>query len=80
MADQNSVILERANSALIARDFAYAEKMLLNLLRQNEESLEALTLLGTVYLRSNRLEKALSVYKKLAENNPETPKFLTVLE
>ena len=66
MADQTSVILERANSALIARDFTYAEKFLLNLMRQNEDSIDVLSLLGAVYLRSDNLEKALSVFKKLS--------------
>lgn len=66
MADQTSVILERAHSALVARDFTYAEKMLLNLIRQNGDSLDALSLLGTVYLRSDNLDKALSTYKKLS--------------
>jgi hypothetical protein len=46
MADQTSIIIERANSALIARDFSYAEKLLLNVLKESPDAREALALLG----------------------------------
>ena len=71
MADQIATIIERANSALIARDFAYAEKLLVNLLRQQPDAPEALIALGTVYTRADRWENALSVYKKLSEIDGE---------
>jgi uncharacterized protein HemY len=61
MADQTSIIIERANSALIARDFSYAEKLLLNVLKESPDAREALALLGTVYLKADRYANALSV-------------------
>lgn len=79
MADQTSVILERANSAIVARDFTYAEKLLMNLLRQNPDTPEALELLGSVYLRADRFENALSIYKKLAEIHPGNAEILSNL-
>jgi tetratricopeptide (TPR) repeat protein len=79
MADQTSVILERANSAIVARDFTYAEKLLMNLLRQNPDTPEALELLGSVYLRADRFENALSIYKKLSEIHPGNAEILSNL-
>ncbi|MBN2810479.1 MAG: tetratricopeptide repeat protein, partial [Spirochaetales bacterium] len=79
MADQSTVVLERANSALVARDFTYAEKLLVNLLRQEPSHGKALDLLGTVYTRSDRWEQALSVYLKLSEINPDNVEVLNNL-
>ena len=62
MADQSSITLERARDALVARDFAFAEKLVQNLIRQEGERGDFLEVLGSVYLRSDQYEKALGIF------------------
>lgn len=64
---------------MVARDYAYAEKLLQNALRQEGTSREALESLGSLYLKSEQFEKALSVYDKLKAIEPENVEILNNL-
>ena len=65
------VTLNRANSAVLARDFALAERLYHGLLRQNPTHLELLGDLGSLYVKSGRDSEALAVYKKILDIDPQ---------
>ncbi|MDR2897411.1 MAG: tetratricopeptide repeat protein [Spirochaetaceae bacterium] len=68
----NHYALERAKAAAISRDYEQAEKILKNILKQEPENTEALSQLGSVYLRADKQEAALGAYQKLTELDPES--------
>lgn len=78
MTETLDFILERVNSALITRDFQYAEQMLTNALKKhpnlslkNKEKIEEL--FARVYCDAGDLEKALEAYLRLYEQKPNDP-------
>ncbi len=76
MSDNLNMIMEQANSAILARDFSFAEKILHKQLKRinegnSEEAIKIKTLLGKLYIRSGSLEKGLETYKELNQLSPK---------
>ncbi len=72
MSDNLNMIIEQANSAMLARDFSFAEKILNKQLKKidsknSEDAFKIKELLGKLYIRSGSLEKGLETYKELNE-------------
>ncbi|MCX7025105.1 MAG: tetratricopeptide repeat protein [Spirochaetes bacterium] len=63
--------LGRAANALKLRDFATAEKLARQYLFGDPASVEARRTLGTVYLRTNRTNEALSAFSSVLERKPD---------
>ena len=74
MASNLNIIIEQANSAILSRDYAFAEKILLNQLKKQkntpEEYYQLKILLGKLYIRSGDMKKGLEIYKELNSLNP----------
>ncbi len=75
MAGDINIIIEEANSAIISRDYIFAEKILLKELEHtkelgSEDFMKLKSLLGKSYMRSGDLEKCLTVYKELNALKP----------
>ncbi|WP_024466573.1 tetratricopeptide repeat protein [Treponema pedis] len=76
MSSDFNIIIEQANSALLARDYEFAEKILISQLKKTDtenidEVIALKSLLGKIYIRSGNLEKGLSVYKDLNKIKPD---------
>lgn len=67
MNEEVKFALERAKAALISRDYEQAVKVLKNLLKKQPEALEALAVLGSVYIRNGKLSEAKETYEKILE-------------
>lgn len=67
---ENSLLLSRANSAVISRDYALASRLYSTLLKENPDDKDLLARLGNVYIKSGEDEKALPVFQKIREKNP----------
>ena len=61
----NNFTLERAETALLSRDFALAARLYKSVLKDDENNKEVLIKLGTCYVRANQDEKALGPYLKV---------------
>ena len=59
--------LERAESALISRDFALASRLYKSVLKDQPDNKDVLLKLGACYIRANQDEKAIEPYKKVLE-------------
>ena len=74
MASNLNIIIEQANSAILSRDYDFAEKILLNQFKKQKSSPEEYyklkSLLGKLYVRSGDIKKGLEVYKELDSLNP----------
>jgi len=64
---QNQLLLSRARSATLARDFDLAARLYRQLLREDRNNVELLKQLGNLYMKSGRDELALPVFKKIVE-------------
>ena len=76
MSESLDFIFERANSALITQDFAYAERLLTNALKKHpnilpndKEKIE--NLLARIYGDEGDLERSLAAYLRLYEREPD---------
>lgn len=67
---ENSLLLSRANSAVISRDYALASRLYTTLLKEKPDDKDLLARLGNVYIKSGEDEKALPVFQKIREKNP----------
>ena len=69
MSSNLNIIIEQANSAILSRDYDFAEKILLNQFKKQkntpDEYYQLKTLLGKLYIRSGDIKKGLEVYKEL---------------
>ena len=75
MIDDFNIAIEQANSALLSRDYEFAEKLLISQLKKtdsgNTDEVTALkSLLGKIYIRSNDMQKALTIYTELNALKP----------
>lgn len=74
MSDFN-ITIEQAKSAILSRDYTFAEKQLLSQLKKideenSEQALAIKKLLGKLYIRSGNTDKGLTLYKELYALNP----------
>jgi len=68
MADNKQLILSRANSAVIARDFSLAARLYKTLLNDDPNDVNLLKRLGSVYQKAGQDENALTVYKRISND------------
>lgn len=64
---QNQLLLSRARSATLARDFDLATRLYRQLLRKDRNNVELLKQLGNLYMKSGRDDLALPVFKNIVE-------------
>lgn len=62
---QNQLLLSRARSATLARDFDLATRLYRQLLRKDRNNVELLKQLGNLYMKSGRDDLALPVFKNI---------------
>ncbi|AIN93807.1 tetratricopeptide repeat protein [Treponema putidum] len=69
MSSNLNIIIEQANSAILSRDYDFAEKVLLNQLKKEKKTPDEYyllkSILGKLYIRSGDIKKGLEVYKEL---------------
>ena len=75
MSGDLDIIIEQANSAILLRDYEFAEKILISQLKKTDaanidEVITIKSLLGKLYVRSDSLEKGLAVYRELNKIKP----------
>ncbi len=68
---QNPILLSRARSAAMARDFSLASRLYRQLLRDDRNNIQLLNELGELYMKSGRDDQALPVFKRIAELDKE---------
>lgn len=68
---QNPILLSRARSAAMARDFSLASRLYRQLLRDDRDNIQLLKELGELYMKSGRDDQALPVFKRVAELDKE---------
>ncbi|MEE3410435.1 MAG: tetratricopeptide repeat protein [Treponema sp.] len=76
---ENSLILSRADSAVMSRDYALAARLYSTLLKDSPSDLELLKRLGNVYIKSGEDKKAQDIYETLLTLEPKNPDFLLTL-
>ncbi len=64
---QQQLLLSRARSATLSRDFELATRLYRQLLRDDRNNVSILNELGNLYIKSERDELALPVFKRIAE-------------
>ena len=74
MSSNLNIIIEQANAAILSRDYAFAEKILLSQFKKQkntpDEYYQLKSLLGKLYIRSGDMKKGLEIYKELNSLNP----------
>ncbi|MGN0728861.1 tetratricopeptide repeat protein [Treponema sp.] len=71
-SNQNSGILDRANAAILSRDYEQAARIYKGLLKSDPQNTELLSSLGNLYIKSGEDDKALSYFNevvRLDQNN-----------
>ncbi len=76
MASDLNIIIQQANSAILARDYSFAEKLLKKQLekisdKSSEDAIKIKGFLGKLYLRSGSMDKGLNIYKDLNQIKPD---------
>ncbi len=74
MSDNNSdanLMLERANAAVLSRDYSLATRLYRTLLQSDPDNVDLLFALGDLYQKSGNDAKAIPIYKRLIEKNPK---------
>lgn len=84
MAESIAFIFERANSALITRDFEYAEHLLTTVLNKQssvtpEQKVQAEELLARIYVNAGDFKRALEAYLRLYVCRPKDTKIMNSL-
>ncbi|MCQ2240354.1 tetratricopeptide repeat protein [Treponema sp.] len=69
--EQNSVIIERAKAAILARDYDQAARIYKGLLKSDRENVTYLTALGDLYIKNNEDKIALDYYKEIVRLQPQ---------
>ena len=67
---EDSILLSRAKSAVIARDFSSAARFYKQYLHDNPNDIKTLRALGELYMKSSNDENALKIFRKICELNP----------
>ncbi len=68
---QNQLLLSRARSAVIARDFNLAVRLYKQLLRDDRDNIQLLNHLGNLYMKAGKDDQALGVFKRISELDRE---------
>ncbi len=68
---ENKLLLSRAKSALLSRDYDFAARLYKQMLGESPEDESLLLELGSVYSKAGKDSQALSVYQKLVQINPD---------
>lgn len=76
---ENSLLLNRADSAVMSRDYALAARLYSTLLNSNPDDEGLLKRLGNVYIKSGDDKKALPIYESLLGINPKNAECLLTL-
>lgn len=76
---ESNLILSRADSAVMSRDYALAARLYSTLLKDSPSDLELLKRLGNVYIKSGEDKKAQDIYETLLTLEPNNPDFLLTL-
>lgn len=63
---RNNGILDRANAAILSRDFEQAARIYKGLLKSDPQNIELLSSLGNLYVKSGDDEKHLHILVKLS--------------
>ena len=71
MNTEVDITLDRAKNALIAHDYDAAEKLIRSKLVSDPENTKLLAMLGTIYLRGQKITNALEIYKRVLKLDPE---------
>lgn len=66
----DKMILERAQNAMLSRDFGLAARLYKTLLKSEPGNLEILNSLGSLYVKSNEDEKAIPYYESILTFSP----------
>lgn len=66
----DKLILERAQSALLSRDFVLAARLYKTLLKEESDNVDILRALGGLYEKSNEDEKAIPYYENILTFDP----------
>ena len=69
--EQNSVIIERAKSAILARDYEQAARIYKGLLKTEPENMDYLNALGDLYVKNSEDNVALGYYKEIVRLQPQ---------
>lgn len=69
MSHGNTLILSRAKAAVLSRDYDAAERLYRQLVRQEPDNAEYISLLADMYVKSGRDEKAVPLFRKVNELN-----------
>ncbi|WP_407398713.1 tetratricopeptide repeat protein [Treponema sp.] len=69
--EQNSVIIERAKAAILARDYDQAARIYKGLLKTEPENLTYLIALGDLYVKNGEDKIALDYYKEIVRIQPQ---------
>lgn len=67
---ENTLLLNRAESAVMSRDYALAARLYTTLLKEDPENIDLLKRLGNVFVKSGDDKKAQGIYEKLLSLEP----------
>ncbi len=68
---EQEIVLNRADSAVMSRDYSLAARLYKSLLSENPEDEKIMFKLGTLYIKSGKDEEALPYFEKLIKKTPE---------
>lgn len=70
MSTANRLMMDRARSAVLSRDFTLAARLYKNLLKEDPSNKELLSALGDLYQRSGNDSQAIPLYNQIVQANP----------
>ena len=70
MSTANRLMMDRARSAVLSRDFTLAARLYKNLLKEDPTNKELLSALGDLYQRSGNDSQAIPLYNQIVQANP----------
>ena len=76
---RNNGILDRANAAILSRDFEQAARIYKGLLKSDPQNIELLSSLGNLYVKSGDDEKALAYFSEIIRIDPKNVEALNSL-
>ena len=76
---QNNLMLQRAKSAVLSRDFTLAARLYNGLVQNDPDNVDLLTQLADLYVKSGHDDLALSVYKRVSSILPNDVNVLNAL-
>ena len=75
----NSLILAKAQNAVMAHDWTTAARLYKELLRNDESNMEYIQQLGNIFVRSGQDEKAIPYYEQIVNFNPKNTEAMVSL-